>query len=141
MASTSPFGGYKRIQFSGDTAANFEKYNPACRPYEPIAVRKANGHICVKMNCTANDMPYNDIPVIWDQDVAERLESDLSESQKAAANAKQSETTAKEYAKNAADAVTAVEEKAAAIMECHGFDFVINANDGGIDIVPKESEE
>lgn len=141
MASTSPFGGYKRIQFSGDTAANFEKYNPACRPYEPIAVRKANGHICVKMNCTANDMPYNDIPVIWDQDVAERLESDLSESQKAAANAKQSETTAKEYAKNAADAVTAVGEKAAAIMECHGFDFVLNANDGGIDIVPKESEE
>lgn len=141
MASTSPFGGYKRIQFSGDTAANFEKYNPACRPYEPIAVRKANGHICVKMNCTAEDMPYNDIPIIWDQDVAERLESDLSESQKAAANAKQSETTAKEYAKNAADAVTAVGEKAAAIMECHGFDFVINANDGGIDIVPKESEE
>lgn len=141
MASTSPFGGYKRIQFSGDTAANFEKYNPACRPYEPIAVRKANGHVCVKMNCTANDMPYNDIPIIWDQDVAERLESDLSESQKAAANAKQSETTAKEYAKNAADAVTAVGEKAAAIMECHGFDFVINANDGGIDIVPKESEE
>lgn len=141
MESTSPFGGYKRIQFSGDTAANFEKYNPACRPYEPIAVRKANGHVCVKMNCTANDMPYNDIPIIWDQDVAERLESDLSESQKAAANAKQSETTAKEYAKNAADAVTAVGEKAAAIMECHGFDFVINANDGGIDIVPKESEE
>lgn len=141
MASTSPFGGYKRIQFSGDTAANFEKYNPACRPYEPIAARKANGHICVKMNCTAEDMPYNDIPIIWDQDVAERLESDLSESQKAAANAKQSETTAKEYAKNAADAVTAVGEKAAAIMECHGFDFVINANDGGIDIVPKESEE
>lgn len=141
MASTSPFGGYKRIQFSGDTATNFEKYNPACRPYEPIAVRKANGHICVKMNCTAEDMPYNDIPIIWDQDVAERLESDLSESQKAAANAKQSETTAKEYAKNAADAVTAVGEKAAAIMECHGFDFVINANDGGIDIVPKESEE
>lgn len=141
MASTSPFGGYKRIQFSGDTAAHFEKYNPACRPYEPIAVRKANGHICVKMNCTADDMLYNDIPIIWDQDVAERLESDLSESQKAAANAKQSETTAKEYAKNAADAVTAVGEKAAAIMECHGFDFVINANDGGIDIVPKESEE
>lgn len=141
MASTSPFGGYKRIQFSGDTAANFEKYNPACRPYEPIAVQKANGHICVKMNCTANDMLYNDIPVIWDQDVAERLESDLSESQKAAANAKQSETTAKEYAKNAADAVTAVEGKATAIMECHGFDFVINANDGGIDIVPKETEE
>nr|DAM14920.1 MAG TPA: hypothetical protein [Caudoviricetes sp.] len=141
MASTSPFGGYKRIQFSGDAAANFEKYNPACRPYEPIAVRKANGHVCVKMNCTANDMPYNDIPIIWDQDVAERLESDLSESQKAAANAKQSETTAKEYAKNAADAVTAVGEKAAAIMECHGFDFVINANDSGIDIVPKESEE
>lgn len=141
MESTSPFGGYKRIQFSGDTAANFEKYNPACRPYEPIAVRKANGHVCVKMNCTANDMPYNDIPIIWDQDVAERLESDLSESQKAAANAKQSETTAKEYAKNVADAVTAVGEKAAAIMECHGFDFVINANDGGIDIVPKESEE
>ena len=141
MASLSPFGGYKRIQFSGDTAAEFEKYNPACRPNEPIAVRKANGHICVKMNCTDTDKPYNEIPTIWDQDVAERLESDLSESQKAASDAKQSETNAKEYAQNAADAVTAVGEKAAAIMECHGFDFVINASDGGIDIVPKETEE
>ena len=141
MASLSPFGGYKRIQLSGDTAANFEKYNPVCRPHEPIAVIKANGHICVKMNCTDTDKPYNEIPIIWDQDVAERLESDLSESQKAASNAKQSETTAKEYAKSAADTLTEVNGKAAAIMECHGFDFVLNANDGGIDIVPKESEE
>lgn len=141
MASTSPFGGYKRIQFSGDTAANFEKYNPACRPYEPIAVRKANGHICVKMNCTAEDMPYNDIPIIWDQDVAERLESDLAESRKAASDAKQSETTAKEYAKTAADALTEVNGKAAAIMECTGFKFVLNAADGGIDIVTAETKE
>lgn len=111
MASTSPFGGYKRIQFSGDTAANFEKYNPACRPYEPIAVRKANGHVCVKMNCTDTDKPYNEIPVIWDQDVAERLESDLSESQKAASDAKQSETNAKEYAKDAAGAVDRINAK------------------------------
>lgn len=134
-------GGFNRIQLSGDTAAEWEENNPACLPRELIVVEKANGHICIKMNRTQYARPYNELPVLWDEDVAERLESDLSESQKAASDAKQSETNAKEYAKNAADAVTAVGEKAAAIMECHGFDFVINASDGGIDIVPKETEE
>lgn len=138
---TTQAGGLNRIQLSGDTAAEWEKNNPSCLPRELIVVEKANGHVCIKMNRTQYARPYSDLPVLWDEDVAERLESDLSESQKAASNAKQSETTAKEYAKNAADAVTAVGEKAAAIMECHGFDFVLNANDGGIDIVPKESEE
>lgn len=138
---TEQEGGLNRIQLSGDTAAEWEKHNPSCLPRELIVVEKPNGHVCIKMNRTQYARPYSDLPVLWDEDVAERLESDLSESQKAAANAKQSETTAKEYAQNAADAVTAVEEKAAAIMECHGFDFVLNANDGGIDIVPKESEE
>lgn len=142
MADTSsPFGGYKRIQLTGDTAAQFEQYNPSCRPHEPIVVIKPNGHICIKMNRTTTDQRYNDIATLWDEDVAARLESDLAESQKAASDAKQSETTAKEYAKNAADALTEVNGKAAAIMECTGFKFVINAADGGIDIVPTETEE
>ena len=59
----------------------------------------------------------------------------------AASDAKQSEATAKEYAKNAADALTEVNGKAAAIMECTGFKFVLNAADGGIDIVPTDTKE
>lgn len=142
MADTSsPFGGYKRIQLTGDTAAQFEQYNPSCRPHEPIVVIKPNGHICIKMNRTTTDQRYNDIATLWDEDVAARLESDLSESQAAATAAKQSESNAKEYAKTAADALTEVNGKAAAIMECTGFKFVINAADGGIDIVTTETKE
>nr|WP_308611716.1 hypothetical protein [uncultured Dialister sp.]DAP87107.1 MAG TPA: hypothetical protein [Caudoviricetes sp.] len=129
--ATLPFGGYKRIQFSGDTAAEFEKYNPSCRPHEPIVVIKPNGHICIKMNRTTTDQRYNDIATLWDEDVAARLENDLSESQAAATAAKQSETTAKEYAKNAADALSEVNSKAAAVMTCEGFKLVVDA-DGNV---------
>lgn len=51
------------------------------------------------MNRTTTDQRYNDIATLWDEDVAARLENDLSESQAAATAAKQSEMTAKEYAK------------------------------------------
>lgn len=136
-----PFGGYKRIQLSGDTAVNFEKYNPSCRPHEPIAVIKANGHICIKMNRTSEDQLYSEIATLWDEDVAARLESDLAESQAAATAAKQSETTAKEYAKNAADTLGKVNETATAIMKCKGFNFVIDTEDGGINVVPVEETE
>lgn len=138
---TTQAGGLNRIQLSGDTAAEWEKNNPSCLPRELIVVEKANGHVCIKMNRTQYARPYNDLPILWDEDVAERLENDLAESQKAASNAKQSETTAKEYAKNAADTLTEVNGKAAAIMECTGFKFVLNAADGGIDIVQAETEE
>lgn len=134
-------GGFNRIQLSGDTAAEWEKNNPACLPRELIVVEKPNGHVCIKMNRTQYARPYSELPVLWDEDVAERLESDLSESQKAVSDAKQSETNAKEYAKNAADSAAAVSEKAAAIMECTGFKYVLNANDGGIDIVDADEEE
>lgn len=60
------------------------------------------------MNRTTTDQRYNDIATLWDEDVAARLENDLSESQAAATAAKQSEMTAKEYAKNAADALAEV---------------------------------
>lgn len=132
MADTSsPFGGYKRIQLTGDTAAQFEQYNPSCRPHEPIVVIKPNGHICIKMNRTTTDQRYNDIATLWDEDVAARLESDLSESQAAATAAKQSENNAKEYAKTAADALTKVSSKEAAVMTCEGFKFVVDA-DGNV---------
>ena len=137
--ATLPFGGYKRIQFSGDTAAEFEKYNPSCRPHEPIVVIKPNGHICIKMNRTTTDQRYNDIATLWDEDVAARLENDLSESQAAATAAKQSEITAKEYAKNAADALTAVNGKATAAMTCEGFRFVVDA-DGNVSVESLEGD-
>ena len=140
MANTSsPFGGYKRIQLTGDTAAQFEQYNPSCRPHEPIVVIKPNGHICIKMNRTTTDQRYNDIATLWDEDVAARLESDLSESQAAATAAKQSETTAKEYAKNAADALSEVNSKATAVMTCEGFKFVVDA-DGNVSAETAEGE-
>lgn len=137
--ATLPFGGYKRIQFSGDTAAEFEKYNPSCRPHEPIVVIKPNGHICIKMNRTTTDQRYNDIATLWDEDVAARLENDLSESQAAATAAKQSEVNAKEYAKNAADALAEVNGKAAAAMTCEGFKFVVDA-DGNVSAETVEGE-
>lgn len=137
--ATLPFGGYKRIQFSGDTAAEFEKYNPSCRPHEPIVVIKPNGHICIKMNRTTTDQRYNDIATLWDEDVAARLENDLSESQAAATAAKQSEMTAKEYAKNAADALAEVNGKATAVMTCEGFKFVVDA-DGNVSVESLEGD-
>lgn len=137
--STLPFGGYKRIQFSGDTAAEFEKYNPSCRPHEPIVVIKPNGHICIKMNRTTTDQRYNDIATLWDEDVAARLENDLSESQAAATAAKQSEMTAKEYAKNAADALAEVNGKVTAAMTCEGFKFVVDA-DGNVSVESLEGD-
>lgn len=137
--ATLPFGGYKRIQFSGDTAAEFEKYNPSCRPHEPIVVIKPNGHICIKMNRTTTDQRYNDIATLWDEDVAARLENDLSESQAAATAAKQSEMTAKEYAKNAADALAEVSGKATAAMTCEGFKFVVDA-DGNVSVESLEGD-
>ena len=137
--ATLPFGGYKRIQLSGDTAAEFEKYNPSCRPHEPIVVIKPNGHICIKMNRTTTDQRYNDIATMRDEDVAARLENDLSESQAAATAAKQSEITAKEYAKNAADALTAVNGKATAAMTCEGFRFVVDA-DGNVSVESLEGD-
>ncbi len=137
--ATLPFGGYKRIQFSGDTAAEFEKYNPSCRPHEPIVVIKPNGHICIKMNRTTTDQRYNDIATLWDEDVAARLENDLSESQAAATAAKQSEMTAKEYAKNAADALAEVNGKATAAMTCEGFKFVVDA-DGNVSVESLEGD-
>ena len=137
----SPFGGYKRIQLTGDTAAEFEKYNPACRPHEPIVVIKPNGHICIKMNRTTTDQRYNDIATLWDEDVAAKLESDLAESQKAATAAKQSETNAKEYADQTAETLTEVNAKSVAIMECEGFKFVVSTEDNGIDIVPSDTTD
>lgn len=137
--ATLPFGGYKRIQFSGDTAAEFEKYNPSCRPHEPIVVIKPNGHICIKMNRTTTDQRYNDIATLWDEDVAARLENDLSESQAAATAAKQSEMTAKEYAKDAADALAEVNGKATAAMTCEGFKFVVDA-DGNVSVESLEGD-
>lgn len=137
--ATLPFGGYKRIQFSGDTAAEFEKYNPSCRPHEPIVVIKPNGHICIKMNRTTTDQCYNDIATLWDEDVAARLENDLSESQAAATAAKQSEMNAKEYAKNAADALAEVNGKATAAMTCEGFKFVVDA-DGNVSVESLEGD-
>lgn len=137
--TSSPFGGYKRIQLTGDTAAQFEQYNPSCRPHEPIVVIKPNGHICIKMNRTTTDQRYNDIATLWDEDVAARLESDLSESQAAATEAKQSETAAKEYAKKAADALTAVNNKEVAIMTCEGFKFTVDA-DGNVSVEAKEGD-
>lgn len=137
--ATLPFGGYKRIQFSGDTAAEFEKYNPSCRPHEPIVVIKPNGHICIKMNRTTTDQRYNDIATLWDEDVAARLENDLSESQAAATAAKQSEMTAKEYAKNAADALAEVNGKVTAAMTCEGFKFVVDA-DGNVSVESLEGD-
>lgn len=140
MANTSsPFGGYKRIQLTGDTAAQFEQYNPSCRPHEPIVVIKPNGHICIKMNRTTTDQRYNDIATLWDEDVAARLESDLSESQAAATAAKQSENNAKEYAKAAADALTQVSSKEAAVMTCEGFKFTVDA-DGNVSVESLEGD-
>lgn len=140
MADTSSsFGGYKRIQLTGDTAAQFEQYNPSCRPHEPIVVIKPNGHICIKMNRTTTDQRYNDIATLWDEDVAARLESDLSESQAAATAAKQSESNAKEYAKAAADALTKVSSKEAAVMTCEGFKFTVDA-DGNVSVESLEGD-
>lgn len=137
--ATLPFGGYKRIQFSGDTAAEFEKYNPSCRPHEPIVVIKPNGHICIKMNRTTTDQRYNDIATLWDEDVAARLENDLSESKAAATAAKQSEMAAKEYAKNAADTLAEVNGKATAAMTCEGFKFVVDAG-GNVSVESLEGD-
>lgn len=53
--------------------------------------------------------------------------------------AKQSETTAKEYAKNAADALSEVNSKATAVMTCEGFKFVVDA-DGNVSAETVEGE-
>ncbi len=91
-----PFGGYKRIQFPSGTEEEWKKYNPACRPNEPIVVQKSNGNVCIKINKTDSDKPYKELSTLWDAEEAEQL--------------------AKETATNAEGAVTAMNaaKKAAA---------------------------
>lgn len=94
------FGGYKRIQFPSGTEAEWEKYNPACRPNEPIVVIKSNGHACIKINETTSDKPYKELSVLWDADRAETL---ATETANAADNAEQSAETATNAAAKAKD--------------------------------------
>lgn len=98
MAET--FGGYKRIQFPSGTEEEWEKYNPACRPNEPIVVIKSNGHACIKINETTSDKPYKELSVLWDADRAETL---AEETATAAATAEDAASDAERAAKLAKD--------------------------------------
>ena len=96
-----PFGGYKRIQLPSGTEEEWKKYNPSCRPNEPIVVIKANGHACIKINETTSDKPYSELSLLWDADTAQELatqtKTNADTATTAAANASDSADKAKDY--------------------------------------------
>lgn len=134
--TTTDAGGYSRIQHSIGTAADWEKYNPAIRPGELAVVIKTDGNVMVKINKTMNDMKYADLPVIWDQGVAEQLQTNLADTKAASSTAVDAKNAAQTYAQQAEATANAIKEKEILAIT-DSVQLAINTEDGGLDIVIK----
>lgn len=129
-----------RIQMSTDTAAKWEKANRACKPGELIVVIKANGHVAIKMNRETTDALYNDIPVLWDEDVASTLANAMTDAKAAAETAKQSADSATESVTKTEAAAKSINDKTL-LTTIDGLIIKLNAQDSGIDITAATKEE
>ena len=110
--TTEGTGGYSRIQHSIATAAEWEKYNPVMRPGELFFVKKPDGKTIVKVNTGDSDAKYNDIPTVWDQGVAEQLQTNLSDTKAASNAAIDAKNSAQTYADKASGSAAASQQSA-----------------------------
>ncbi|WP_278970225.1 hypothetical protein [Megasphaera elsdenii] len=132
--TTAGTGGYSRIQHSIDTAARWEKYNPAIRPGELIIVKKPDGKTSVKVNTGDSDIAYNDVKTVWDEGVADQLRTNLTDTKAAANSAVDAKNSAQEYAQQAEATANAIKEKEI-LSITDSVQLAINTEDGGLDIV------
>lgn len=132
--TTTDAGGYSRIQHSIGTAADWEKYNPAIRPGELLFVKKPDGKTSVKVNTGDNDTKYEDITTVWDQGVAEQLQTNLTDTKAAANAAVDAKNSAQSYAQQAEATANAIKEKEILAIT-DSVQLAINTEDGGLDLV------
>ena len=88
--------GYTRMQMSKDTAANWEKYNPALLPGEMVIVANPDGKASVKVNMGTSDIKYEDAPTVWDESTADQLKTNLADTRQAASAAADAQTLSKQ---------------------------------------------
>lgn len=132
--TTTDAGGYSRIQHSIGTAADWEKYNPAIRPGELLFVKKPDGKTSVKVNTGDSDTKYEDITIVWDQGVAEQLQTNLTDTKAAANAAVDAKNSAQSYAQQAEATANAIKEKEILAIT-DSVQLAINTEDGGLDLV------
>ena len=132
--TTEGTGGYSRIQHSIATAAEWEKYNPAIRPGELLFVKKPDGKTSVKVNTGDIDTKYEDIATVWDQGVAEQLQTNLSDTKAASSAAVDAKNAAQTYAQQAEATANAIKEKEILAIT-DSVQLAINTEDGGLDLV------
>lgn len=132
--TTEGSGGYSRIQHSIASAARWEKANPAIRPGELLFVKKPDGTTSVKVNTSDSDTPYEDIQTVWDEGVANQLQTNLADTKAAANAAVDAKNSAQVYAQQAEATANAIKEKEI-IAITDSVSLAINTEDGGLDIV------
>lgn len=132
--TTTTKGGYSRIQHSIAAAAEWEKYNPAIRPGELLFVKKPDGKTSVKVNTGDSDTKYEDIATVWDQGVAEQLQTNLADTKAASSTAVDAKNAAQTYAQQAEAAANAIKEKEILAIT-DSVQLAINTEDGGLDLV------
>ena len=132
--TTEGTGGYSRIQHSIATAADWEKYNPAIRPGELLFVKKPDGTTSVKVNTGDSDTSYEDIKTVWDEGVANQLQTSLADTKAASNAAIDAKNAAQTYAQQAEATANAIKEKEILAIT-DSISWTINTQDGGLDIV------
>lgn len=132
--TTEGTGGYSRIQHSIATAAEWEKYNPVIRPGELLFVKKPDGKTSVKVNTGGSDTKYDDITTVWDQGVADQLQTNLTDTKAASSAAVDAKNAAQTYAKQAEATANAIKEKEILAIT-DSVQLAINTEDGGLDLV------
>lgn len=132
--TTTDAGGYSRIQHSIGTAADWEKYNPAIRPGELAIVVNPDGKVSVKVNTSTVDKKYGDISTVWDESTAEKLQSNLTDTQAAASGANDAKLAAQKYAQQAEASANSVNSKTILAIT-DSVSLAINAEDDGLDLV------
>ncbi|WP_443872357.1 hypothetical protein [Megasphaera sp.] len=132
--TTTDAGGYSRIQHSIGTAADWEKYNPAIRPGELAIVVNPDGKVSIKVNMSMADKKYEELPTVWDESTAEKLRSNLADTQTAASGANDAKLAAQKYAQQAEASANSINDKTILAIT-DSVSLAINATDGGLDLV------
>mgnify|MGYP003593774689 FL=1 len=132
--TTEGTGGYSRIQHSIATAAEWENYNPVIRPGELLFVKKPDGKTSVKVNTGDSDTKYEDIATVWDQGVADQLQTNLVDTKAASNAAIDAKNAAQTYAQQAEATANAIKEKEILAIT-DSVQLAINTEDGGLDLV------
>jgi len=132
--TTEGTGGYSRVQHSIATVAEWEQYNPVIRPGELLFVKKPDGKTSVKVNTGGSDTKYDDIATVWDQGVADQLQTNLADTKAASSAAVDAKNAAQTYAQQAEATANAIKEKEILAIT-DSVQLAINTEDGGLDLV------